>query len=214
LFSELDVNSLTSYLIAFVLPALDALLPVVPAETAIITLGVATAGSTDPRIGVLVVLAAAGAWCGDNINYQLGRWFGPWVVRRFLSGERGRKQRAWAERSLERYGWRLIIACRFIPGGRTAVTLTCGLIGYNRRSFMLATAVAAMFWACYAFFIGRLGGHVFESKPWAGLLLALGVVLAVSALVEVIRRLRGRRNQSQSPQQSPHQGQPDPSRKE
>jgi len=214
LFSELDVNSLASYLIAFVLPALDALLPVVPAETAIITLGVATAGSTDPRIGVLVVLAAAGAWCGDNFNYQLGRWFGPWVVRRFLSGERGTRQRAWAERSLERYGWRLIIACRFIPGGRTAVTLTCGLIGYNRRSFMLATAVAAMFWACYAFFIGRLGGHVFESKPWAGLLLALGVVLAVSALVEVIRRLRGRRNQSQSPQQSPHQGQPDPSRKE
>jgi membrane protein DedA with SNARE-associated domain len=109
---------------------------------------------------------------------------------------------------------RVIILCRFIPGGRTAVTLTCGLIGYNRRSFMLATAVAAMIWACYAFFIGRLGGHVFERKPWAGLLLALGVVLAVSALVEVIRRLRGRRNQSQSSPQFPQQGQPDPSRKE
>ena len=163
-FSELDVTSLASYLVAFVLPALDALLPVVPAETAIITLGVATAGSTDPRIGVLVVLAAAGAWCGDNFNYLLGRWFGPWVVRRFLSGERGTRQRAWAERSLDHYGWRLIIACRFIPGGRTAVTLTCGLIGYNRRSFMLATAVAAMFWACYAFFIGRLGGQVFERQ--------------------------------------------------
>ena len=214
LFSELDVTSLTSYLVAFVLPLLDALLPIVPSETAIITLGVATAGSTDPRIGVLVVLAAAGAWCGDNFNYLLGRWFGPWVVRRFLSGEKGIKQRAWAERSLDRYGWRLIIACRFIPGGRTVVTLTCGLIGYNHRSFMSATAVSAMFWACYAFFIGRLGGHVFESKPWAGLLLALGVVLAVSVLVEVIRRLRGRRNQPQSPQQASQQAQPDPSRKE
>jgi len=210
LFSELDVNSLTSYLIAFVLPALDALLPVVPAETAIITLGVATAGSTDPRIGVLVVLAAAGAWCGDNFNYQLGRWFGPWVVRRFLSGERGTRQRAWAERSLERYGWRLIIACRFIPGGRTAVTLTCGLIGYNHRAFMSATAVAAAIWSSYAFFIGRLGGKAFEDKPWAGLLLALGVVLAVSGLVEAYRRLRGRRTPSESPQD----GLRDPSNKE
>ena len=209
-FSELDVTSLASYLIAFILPALDALLPVVPAETAIITLGVATAGSTDPRIGVLVVLAAAGAWCGDNFNYLLGRWFGPWVVRRFLSGERGTRQRAWAERSLDHYGWRLIIACRFIPGGRTAVTLTCGLIGYNRRSFMAARAVAAAIWACYAFYIGRLGGKAFEDKPWAGLLLALGVVLAVSALVEAIRRLRGRRTPSESPQQ----GQRDPSQKE
>ena len=220
-FSELDVTSLASYLIAFALPLLDALLPIVPSETAIITLGVATAGSTDPRIGVLVVLAAFGAWCGDNFNYLLGRWFGPWVTRRFLSGERGTKQRAWAERSLDHYGWRLIIACRFIPGGRTAVTLTCGLIGYNRRSFMLATAVAAMIWASYAFFIGRLGGHVFESKPWAGLLLALGVVLAISGLVEAFRRLRGRRRPSEpsqesqeSPQESPQDGLPDPSRKE
>jgi membrane protein DedA with SNARE-associated domain len=210
LFSELDVTSLTSYLVAFVAPALDALLPIVPSETAIITLGVATAGSTDPRIGVLVTLAAAGAWCGDNFNYLLGRWFGPWVVRRFLSGERGTRQRAWAERSLDHYGWRLIIGCRFIPGGRTVVTLTCGLIGYNRRSFMSATAVAAMIWACYAFFIGRLGGKAFEDKPWAGLLLALGVVLAVSALVEAVRRLRGRRDPSPSPQQD----RPDPSRKE
>jgi len=166
----------------------------VPSETAIITLGVATAGSTDPRIGVLIALAAAGAWLGDNFNYLLGRWFGPWVVRRFLSGERGTKQRAWAERSLEHYGARLIVACRFIPGGRTAVTLTCGLIGYRRRSFMSATAIAAVIWACYAFFIGRLGGQAFEDKPWAGLLLALGVVLVISGIVEVVRRLRSRRS--------------------
>lgn len=214
-FSQLDVTSLASYLVAFVLPALDALLPVVPSETAIITLGVATAGSADPRIGVLVALAAAGAWCGDNFNYLLGRWFGPWVVRRFLSGERGTKQRAWAERSLEHYGARLIIACRFIPGGRTAVTLTCGLIGYRHRSFMTATAVAAAIWASYAFFIGRLGGKAFEDKPWAGLLLALGVVLAVSALVEVIRRLRARRSpEGSSPGPAAPASREDPSPKE
>lgn len=221
LFSQLDVTSLTSYLVAFLLPLLDALLPIVPSETAIITLGVATAGSADPRIGVLIALATAGAWCGDNFNYLLGRWFGPWVVRRFLSGERGTKQRAWAERSLDHYGVRLIIACRFIPGGRTAVTLTCGLIGYNHRLFMSATAVAAAVWSSYAFFIGRLGGKAFEDKPWAGLLLALGVVLFVSGLVEAFRRLRGRRKPSEPPQQgqpdlreSPHQGRRGPSPKE
>jgi membrane-associated protein len=215
-FSQLDVTSLASYLVAFLLPALDALLPIVPSETAIITLGVATAGSADPRIGLLIGLAAAGAWCGDNFNYLLGRWFGPWVVRRFLSGERGTRQRAWAERSLDHYGARLIIACRFIPGGRTVVTLTCGLIGYNRRSFMIATAVAAAIWACYAFFIGRLGGKAFEDKPWAGLLLALGVVLVVSGIVEAVRRLRARRDPSPSPESEPEPQpeQRDPSPKE
>jgi membrane-associated protein len=189
-FSLLNLSSPASYLVAFILPVLDALLPVVPAETAIIALGVATAGSSDPRIAVLIVLAACGAFVGDNVNYLLGRRFGPAVTRRFLSGERGTRQRAWAERSLERFGARLIIACRFIPAGRTVVTLTCGLVGYRWRSFVIATAVAGVIWASYAFAIGRLGGRAFKDKPWAGLLLALGVVVVVSAVVEAARRIR------------------------
>jgi len=191
--SVLQVDSLLSYIIAIVLPALDAIFPVLPSETAIITLGVATAGSTDPRIGLLVVCSAAGAFLGDNLCYLLGRRFGPHVERRFFGGEKGARRRAWAVRSLERYGMPLIIVCRFIPGGRTAVTLTCGIVGYNRRRFVIATAIAGTIWASYSFFLGRLGGRAFEDKPWAGLLLAFGAAIAVSALVEVIRRIRSRR---------------------
>ena len=70
--------------------------------------------------------------------------------------------------ALDRYGARIIIVCRFIPGARTAVTLVCGLVGFRRRTFVIATAFAGVIWACYAFFIGRLGGQAFESRPWAG----------------------------------------------
>jgi hypothetical protein len=42
----LEVGSAISYLIAFALPCLDAVLPVLPSETVIIAFGVATAGST------------------------------------------------------------------------------------------------------------------------------------------------------------------------
>jgi hypothetical protein len=96
---------------------------------------------------------------------------------------------AWARQSLDRFGARIIIGCRFIPGGRTAVTLTCGMIGYPRRSFVPATAVAAVLWACYAFFIGRLGGRAFEDRPWIGLLVAFGAVSVVSVLIELGRRI-------------------------
>ena len=66
---------------------------------------------------------------------------------------------------MTRYGTRIIVACRFIPGGRTAVTLTCGLIGYPRRSFVLGTALAGILWASYAFLLGRIGGQAFEGAP-------------------------------------------------
>ena len=190
--AQLDVGSPASYLIAVLVPALDALIPLLPSETAVIALGVATAGSADPRIALLVALAAVGAFLGDNAAYLLGRRFGPAVSRRIFAGERGARRRAWAQRSLEEYGIRIIVACRFIPGGRTAVTLTCGLIGYPRRSFILGTGLAGVLWASYAFFIGRLGGQAFEGRPWAGLLVGLGLTLAVSGVIEVARRLRRR----------------------
>src|SRR6266536_234416 len=186
--TALDVSSPASYAIAAVMPGLDALIPLVPSESAIIALGVATAGSADPRIAVLIALAACGAFIGDNVCYLLGRRFGPAISKRVFARERGARRRAWARRSLDRYGARIIIGCRFIPGGRTAVTLTCGLVGYPRRRFVAATACSGVFWACYAFFIGRLGGKAFENEPWAGLLLALGAALVISVLIEMVRR--------------------------
>jgi membrane-associated protein len=188
--SNLAIDSPVSYVIALLLPAFDAVIPILPSETAIIALGVATAGSTDPRIGLLVLLAALGAFLGDNLTYFIGERLGPAIDRRVFAGEKGARRRAWAEGALERYGARIIIGCRFVPGGRTAVTLTCGLVGYRRRTFVLATAVAGLIWAFYAFFIGRLGGKAFEDKPWAGLLLAFGVALAISLLIEMVRRIR------------------------
>jgi drug/metabolite transporter (DMT)-like permease len=64
------------------------------------------------------------------------------------------------------------------------------IIPVRRRTFVIATACAGVIWACYAFFIGRLGGQAFESRPWAGLLLAFGAALAITGLTELVRRLQ------------------------
>jgi membrane-associated protein len=188
--TSLQVGSPVSYLIAIIVPALDAIFPVLPSETTVIALGVATAGSTDPRIVLLVACAAAGAFLGDNLCYLLGRRFGPRVERRFFSSEKGVRRRRWAEHSLARFGTQIIIVCRFIPGGRAAVTLSCGLVGYSRRRFVAATAAAAVIWALYAFFLGRLGGQAFEDRPWLGFLVAFGATIVVTGLVEAGRRIR------------------------
>ena len=188
--TTLQVSSLLSYLIAFTLPCFDAVLPLLPSETVIIAFGVATAGSADPRIFLIVVCAAAGAWAGDNLSYLIGWRFGPWATRRFFApGTKGAARREWAERSLDRFGTGLIIVCRFIPGGRTAVTLCCGLIRYSWRRFSVATAVAAVLWASYAFLAGRLGGRAFEDQPVLGFAVAFGGSLVISGIIELIRRL-------------------------
>ena len=153
--SALAISAPLSYLAAFWIPALDAVLPILPSETVVIALGVATAGSADPRIAILVLLAALGAFAGDNLSYLIGRRFSGVAQRRFFGGERGERRLAWAQHTLDRFGAGLIIICRFIPGGRTAVTVTCGIVGYDRRRFVLATAASGVIWASYADLLGR-----------------------------------------------------------
>lgn len=201
--TELAVSSPLSYLVAFCLPALDAIVPIVPSETVVIALGVATAGSADPRIAVLLALAAGGAFAGDNIAYLIGKRFGTAAERRIFSGQRGQRRRAWAEGMLSRFGAGLVIICRFIPGGRTAVTVTCGIVGYRRQSFVVATACAAVIWVIYAYSLGRLGGTAFQDRPWAALLVAVGTAALLSVLVEGFRRIwswRDRRKNRLAPE--------------
>jgi len=199
--ATLQVGSLLSYLIAFALPCFDAVVPILPSETVIIAFGVASAGSSDPRIFLILLCAAVGAWAGDNLSYLIGWRFGPWATRRFFSGEKGAARRDWAERSLHRFGIGLIIVCRFIPGGRTAVTLCCGLIRYSWRRFAVATAVAAVIWASYAFFAGRIGGKAFQDMPVVGFAVAFGGVLVISGLVELIRLIITWRKHRKQPEQ-------------
>jgi membrane-associated protein len=181
-----------AYGIVFLLAFLDAIVPVVPSETAVITAGV-VAGAGDLSLAMIVPSAAAGAFLGDNTAYWIGRRFGTRVVDRFFSGEKSRRRIDWAERQLTERGGELIAIARFIPGGRTAVTLSAGLLGFRWRRFILFDAAAAVGWALYASLLGYFGGHAFEHAAWKGLLLALGIAFAVAGGVEVTRWVLKRR---------------------
>jgi len=180
-----------AYAIVFLLSLLDAFLPVVPSETAVITAGV-VAASGDLSLPLVVVAGASGAFAGDNVSYFLGRRFGGGIVDRFFSGPKARGRIDWATRQLRERGVQLILVGRFIPGGRTAVTLSAGLTRFSWRRFLAADAVAALVWALYAALLGYFGGRAFESEPWQGLLLALGIGFALGGVIELARHLRRR----------------------
>jgi membrane-associated protein len=185
-----------AYAVAFVFALLDALLPVVPSETVVITGGVVAATG---QLSLLLVIAAAacGAFAGDNLAYYLGHRFGPYAKNRFFRGEKGRKTIRWTERQLTERGGELILVARFIPGGRVAVTLSAGASGYPWPRFAVFDAMAAIIWASYAALLGFFGGKAFEHTPWAGLLLALAIAFAVTGALELGRAYARRRRHAQ-----------------
>lgn len=87
---------------------------------------------------------------------------------------------------MERGGMALVVA-RYIPGGRTAVTLTTGAIRFPFRTFVLYDALAAVSWAVYCALVGYIGGAAFEENPLYGVVLGVVLALVLATLVEVVR---------------------------
>jgi len=182
-----------SYVIVFVIAALDAFFPLVPSEATAIAAGV-VAGAGELRLELLIPAAAVGAIVGDNISYGIGHFLGERTVNRFFKGEKAQKRLAWADRMLRERGAYLIVVARFIPGGRTATTFTAGFTkAMGWRRFLFFDTIAGAIWGAYTVLLGYFGGRTFEEDPWKGLLLAFGIALAVTAAVEAYRHLRARR---------------------
>jgi membrane protein DedA with SNARE-associated domain len=187
-----------AYGIVFLFAFLDVLVPVVPSEASVITAGVvAAAGGL--FLPLVIVAAASGAFLGDNTAYLVGRRFGTRAAERFLHGGKAKKTLDWAEHQLGQRGGELIVVARFIPGGRTAVTLAAGTLAFPWRRFAAFDAVAALIWALYASLLGYFGGRAFEHAAWKGLLLALGLAFAVAGGVEVVRWFLRRRREASRP---------------
>ncbi len=180
-----------TYPFIYLFALLDSIIPIIPSETAVIAAGV-VAGSGGLNIFVVIAVAAAGAVCGDNIAYEIGHRAKPWIERRF-SGPKATRRLAWARDLLARRGVGLIIVARFIPGGRTAVTLTAGMTSMNRAKFVAATIVAGVLWATYAALLGYFGGRAFEDNHTLAFVVAFAAALSITGLIELVRWLLRRR---------------------
>ncbi|MFD9410734.1 DedA family protein [Streptomyces sp. NPDC059989] len=186
------VSSPWVYLLLFAIAALDGFFPVVPSETLVITLGVFAANG-DPNLLLVIAVAAAGAFVGDHVSYFIGRRSGHRIIGRMKPGSRSRKAYDWVGQALAERGGLVLVVARYIPGGRTAATLTTGATGFPRRSFTRFDALAAGSWAIYSACIGYLGGAAFEHDPLRGLMTGLGLAFTITIAVEVVRWLRHRR---------------------
>jgi membrane protein DedA with SNARE-associated domain len=204
-FAQSIMDSPWVYLVAAGIAALDSFFPVVPSETIMITGGVFAATQGAPNLLLLIAAGAAGALLGDHITYAIGRLAHGPVTRWFQRGRRRQESMAWARHAIDSHGGLILLVARYIPAGRTATTLTMGVVSFPLHRFTPWDALAAASWATYSSLIGYFGGHVFERNPLYGLLLGLGVAAAITVTVEIVRHLRNRskaRSDSSGPDRS------------
>jgi membrane protein DedA with SNARE-associated domain len=174
------------YLALWGFAALDGFFPAIPSETLVVTAGV-FAATGEPKLWGVVVVAAAGAFVGDHVSYALGRGAGGRLLDRLQPGTKRYGMSLWARRALSERGGLVLVVARYIPGGRTAVTLTMGSVRYPLRKFSFFAGLAAISWGLYCALVGYIGGKAFEDNPLKGVVLGIGLALTVTVIVEFVR---------------------------
>ncbi len=176
-------------LVIFLIAYLDSVVPVVPSETTVIIGGVA-AGQGNQVLLFVIIAGAVGAFLGDNTAYTLGNRFSGTVNRRAERNEKTRRRLDWASSQIHKRGGPLLVTARFIPGGRTALTVTSGLTNQPRLWFVKWIALATTVWASYAAILGWWFGDRFKDDHTKAFWFAFGAALAMTVLIELVRHFR------------------------
>ncbi len=184
-------------LVIFVIALLDSVLPIVPGETMVIVGGVA-AGQDTQTLWVVIFCGAFGAFLGDNLAYVLGRRYSDRVNAWADRSVTRRARLDAADRQIKIRGGMLLLTARFIPGGRTILTISSGLTRQSWRWFAIWVAIATTLWATYAASLGFFFGQAFEDNSTLAFWLAFAAALTLTGLVELVRWLRGRRSTTES----------------
>ena len=106
-------------------------------------------------MGLLVVAAIA----GDQLNYRIGRYFGPkvfqWENSRFFN--RAAFDRA--HNFYETYGGITIVLARFMPFVRTFVPFVAGVAAMTPSRFVMFNVAGGLIWVCGLTTAGYLFGE-------------------------------------------------------
>lgn len=162
----------------------------IPAESLMIAAALYAARTHNLNIFILVPLAAAGAICGDQVGYGIGRWIGYRVLARW-----GRKIGLTNERLelgrflFRKYGAGIVFVGRFIVILRTCVAVLAGANRMPWLTFLLWNALGGIGWtSLYGFGAYVLGDAVKHIRGPVGIGLAMiGAAALLTAILFVHR---------------------------
>lgn len=167
---------------------------VLPGETAVLVGGF-LASSSQLNIWVLCLLVVVAAIIGDSVGYEVGRVFGPRVVRsRFLHRHQSRLDKA--RGMLRDRGGPAVFLGRFTAFFRAVMPGLAGLSEMRYPKFLAWNALGGLVWGVGFCLVGYFAGASYEqvaARIGTGSAIAIGVIVVIALLVWRIRRGRRER---------------------
>ncbi len=174
------------------------IMPFLPGDSLLFVAGSLAAGANASLdLATLFLLLFAAAVLGDNINYWVGRFFGPRVAKWRLLG-RDLVQHKHLDKThayFEKYGVKTIIIARFVPIVRTITPFVAGIGAMSyRRKFLPFDVLGGALWIGLLLLSGFLfGQHPFVQKNYETVILAIVFISVLPMLIEFIRHRNTRK---------------------
>ena len=151
------------FLIIFVETGL-VVMPFLPGDSLLFVVG-ALAGAGLMSYPLVMALLVVAAVAGDQLNYSIGRYFGPKVFGWENSRWFNRRAFEQAPGFYERYGGITLVLARFMPFLRTFVPFVAGVAEMSRPKFSFYNVAGALLWV-----LGLVtAGYLFGNLPWVQL---------------------------------------------
>jgi membrane-associated protein len=180
------------FVIVAALTFADAFLSLMPNETALTAFAALGIATGSPNVVLLGAVAAIAAIIGDTTTFAIGRKVG---VDRFawMRSQRASAAKEWARASLDRRAWSVILAARYIPFGKFAVSLTAGATGFRFSRYIPRVIVSCIVWAIYHTMIGVVFGSWLREYPVVAVILASIVGILLGFLIDFVAARREQR---------------------
>lgn len=164
-------------------------MPFLPGDSLLFVVG-ALCGLGLMELGIVVPMLIVAAIAGDQVNYTIGRYFGPkvwqWENTRFFN-KRAFQQ---AHDFYEKYGGITIMLARFLPFIRTFVPFVAGVAEMSRTKFTAYNVAGALVWVISL----TLLGYFFGNLPWAkaNMSLIIWAMIIVPGLLALVGAWRAK----------------------
>lgn len=183
----LNVNAILAYaIVALLVFAEDALFVgfVLPGETAAV-LGGVVASRGHVQLWLMIVLVIISAIAGDTVGYEVGKHFGPRLLRsRILNRRRTKLEEA--QELLRRRGGSAVFLGRFVAFFRAVMPALAGASRMPYPRFLGYNAAGGILWGAAFVILGFLAGNSYrvvaktvgrDLAALVGLLVIVGLVV-------------------------------------
>lgn len=177
------------YLILFIIIFCETglvIIPFLPGDSLLFAAG-AFAALGDLNIVILIIFLGLAAILGDTVNYHIGRYLGPKVLKddnKFLKKEYIDK----TNKFYETYGGKTIILARFMPIIRTFAPFVAGVGKMDYKKFITFNAIGGIIWVSGISLIGYSFGNIpFVEKNFSIVIIAIIMISLLPAIFELIK---------------------------